>query len=365
MKHTLKKSITNFKGVKTNRKIVVIEVDDYGWSNVLSPEIHEKLKPNTFGNRYFVLNDRLESGKDLEMLFEVLNKHKDKNGRGAVFTPLTVMTNLVRKTDNSIEEFEFEPFLDTIDRFYGKESVNLWKEGISNKLFLPQYHGFEHINYELYLQMLKLKGGMTNQALNEGVIICLDKMPEKYHGKKYSAAYDFITSEEYVQKCKRLIAGLELFEKQIGYKAVLLTPPGGGYSYEYNNQLVRSGIKYVQLGNVHKITDIDGNQQKQRHYFGMNGNNGVTYIPRNCQFEPHSPAKVDWVDACLRDIEMAFFWNKPAMVSTHRINFVNQSNAKNGNGIKKLDELLARIKKKWPDVEFMGSSEMLANVFVK
>ena len=86
---------------------------------------------------------------------------------------------------------------------------------------------------------------------------------------------------------------------------------------------------------------------------------GQIIITRNCGFEPSDNSKSDWVDSCLADIKNAFYWNKPAVVSTHRVNYVSGIVEKNGvSGIIELSKLLKRIIKIWPDVEFITSNEL-------
>ena len=50
---------------------------------------------------------------------------------------------------------------------------------------------------------------------------------------------------------------------------------------------------------------------------------------------------------------------KPAIISTHRVNFIGSIFQKNADeNLKKFDYLLKTILKKWPDVEFMTSGEL-------
>jgi hypothetical protein len=61
----------------------------------------------------------------------------------------------------------------------------------------------------------------------------------------------------------------------------------------------------------------------------------------------------------MKQIETAFFWNKPAIISSHRVNFCGHIDPKNREiGLSALKELLQKIVKKWPDVEFMSSVEL-------
>ena len=62
---------------------------------------------------------------------------------------------------------------------------------------------------------------------------------------------------------------------------------------------------------------------------------------------------------CLRRINIAFKWNKPATIGSHRINFMGALDPKNRTtNLKLLDNLLKGITKQWPDVEFMTSDQL-------
>jgi len=50
---------------------------------------------------------------------------------------------------------------------------------------------------------------------------------------------------------------------------------------------------------------------------------------------------------------------KPAVVSTHRVNFMGELRAANRDrGLVLLEELLGRMVKHWPDVEFLSAVEL-------
>jgi hypothetical protein len=86
---------------------------------------------------------------------------------------------------------------------------------------------------------------------------------------------------------------------------------------------------------------------------------------RNVVFEPTDNRNVDWVAYSFKQIEAAFRWHKPAIISSHRVNFCGHIDENNRKiGIKALRELLKRIVTKWPDVEFMSASE-LGNLITK
>lgn len=80
---------------------------------------------------------------------------------------------------------------------------------------------------------------------------------------------------------------------------------------------------------------------------------------RNVLFEPFENEKIDWVNQAMNDINNAFIWGKPAIVSTHRINYVSQMSIKpRDKNLKMLNQLLKKILIRWPEVEFMSSDEL-------
>ena len=86
---------------------------------------------------------------------------------------------------------------------------------------------------------------------------------------------------------------------------------------------------------------------------------GQIYLTRNCFFEPSEKASFNWKDKCLKEIETAFRYKTPAIVSSHRVNYIGGLNVENReNGLRQLKQLLIQIKTHWPDVEFMSSDKL-------
>ena len=107
-----------------------------------------------------------------------------------------------------------------------------------------------------------------------------------------------------------------------------------------------------------------GNQKFKTNvrFLGQKNSLNQRYITRNCFFEPSSPGNMnadEWINLCIKEIEIAFRWNKPAIISSHRVNFVGHLDPKNRDiGLKSLDTLLNKITKKWPNVEFLTTVEL-------
>jgi hypothetical protein len=82
------------------------------------------------------------------------------------------------------------------------------------------------------------------------------------------------------------------------------------------------------------------------------------YITRDAFFEP-SVAAGNKVDKFLAEIRVDFKFKKPAVISSHRVNYIGGLSIKNrDNGLNKVSELLKTIITKCPNVEFITSIEL-------
>jgi hypothetical protein len=69
---------------------------------------------------------------------------------------------------------------------------------------------------------------------------------------------------------------------------------------------------------------------------------------------------VNWVDKSLESIKIAFTWKKPAIISTHRVNYVSGlSNSNRENSLDQLNNLLSEIIKRYPEVIFLSSPQLI------
>jgi hypothetical protein len=62
-------------------------------------------------------------------------------------------------------------------------------------------------------------------------------------------------------------------------------------------------------------------------------------------------------------MKYAFRWGKPCVISSHRVNYIGELNKKNRElTLTMLDGLLRRILTEYPDVEFMSSDQLGAEM---
>ncbi len=360
---SFRQNLSNSYGRSISKKVVVFESDDWGSQRMPSLDSFERLEKSgldlrSFDAERYNLNDTLATGQDLESLFEVLSGVKDAAGNCAVFTPISIVANpdFQKIHDSGFREYFYEPFPETLKRFPGCEhSFDRWKEGIQKKLFVPQMHGREHLNVTAWMKDLKNGQHQTILAFKEGL---WGFVPPAYPGVDYQAAFLLTDTDELEYQRSIIKEGLQLFTELFGYKAEYFVPPNGPFNNSLNKTLAENGIKFRCASKIQNETIDFGKTRKVFHYIGQKESNGITYITRNCFFEPSQAGK-DWIDSCLNDIKIAFRWNKPAIISSHRVNYIGALNPANRDkGLSQLAGLLKLIVRNWPDAEFMTTPQV-------
>jgi len=112
------------------------------------------------------------------------------------------------------------------------------------------------------------------------------------------------------------------------------------------------------LGLIRKEHQGFNKYKTEMNYTGKRTKEGLDIMVRNVVFEPTENRGINWVTFAMKQIEAAFRWNKPAIISSHRVNFCGHIDVKNReNGLLALENLLKEIVKKWPDAEFMSADQ--------
>lgn len=355
----------NSIGWKTNRKIVVFSVDDYGNVRVNSKEARTKMDEAGMKiySRFDIL-DTLETKQDLEQLYEVLASVKDKNNRSAVFTPFALPCNIdfEKMEAEDFKQFRFEMLPETYKKLAIEQpeaydgAWDLWQTGIAKGYLKPQFHGREHLNLHIFNDKLKKRDAELLTALKNKSYTSISD--DDYPSMSSTAAFDFWDVKENETLAPMIAEGLQLFEKVYGYKSNYCTPPVYNIHHSLFKTLQENGIRFIDLGLIRK--EHQGfNQYKTSFNYTGKSNNGLSTIVRNIVFEPTEDRGIDWVAFTMKQIETAFRWNRPAVISSHRVNFCGHIDPKNREkGLEALKNLVQEIVKKWPDVEFMSADEM-------
>lgn len=364
IKRAVSRNLVNIRGWRTDRKIVVIESDDWGSIRMPSREVYEKCLEAGYPVDQIAYErfDSLASEEDLELLFEVLNSVRDHNENPAVITANILATNpdFEKIKASNYQQYFYKLITKTFED-YPKHSncLDLWKKGKESGVFFPQSHGREHLNVSLFINALQQGDKDVLFGFEHGMPGCIPNNKNR-GGNKYVESMNFVNQQDKKNKLGNILEGLDLFEKLMGYRSESFIPPNYIWSPDFNEAMSKKGVKYYQGRRKMKEPISRGSVKLNSHYLGEKNEYGQRYLIRNAYFEPSlSGDKKKSVTRCLKDINASFRMNKPTIICSHRLNYVGFIDEKNrDNNLKLLKELLTGIKRKWPDVEFMNSVQL-------
>ena len=364
IKQELSNYLKNIPGWRTKRKLVIFSVDDYGNVRLASKAARLALQKKGISfSSHFDSYDTLETSRDLEQLYDVLTSVKDAQGNYAVFTPYALPCNInfEAMVKNNYQEYESELLPETYKKLSEKDAHayngawDIWKEGIAKGIMKPQFHGREHFNLTIFKDLL-LKGNENLlTVLKQNSYVTIPEHSDYNHS--WTAAYSFDDKKETDGFLNNVADGLKKFKEVYDYDSKVFTPPAQQFPLHLEPELGALGIQYIDCPRSLKRHLGNGQYQMEKHKLG--GGTIMTELVRNVVFEPAVARTSDWVNFTFKQIEAAFHMNKPANISSHRVNFCGHIDEKNRKqGLAALKQLLDKIVKRWPDVEFISAYQL-------
>lgn len=371
LKSKITNNLINLPGWHTKRKIVVIESDDWGAVRMFSKESYRSLLSKGIRvdkdpyNKY----DGLETKEDLYNLYEVLTTIKDKNGRHPVITANAVVANpdFTKIKEENFHKYHYELLTDTLGKSVRHSGAwEAWREGMKAGFLHPQFHGREHLNVKMWMRALQKGDKLVHEAFKHN-IFGLTPAVDKRIEHSFMGAFDSYLKEDIDNYRIIIKEGLHLFENIFGFKSRSFIPTRYTWPMEIEKFAKDGGVQFLQ-GMISQSIPLDEwkiFKYKKNNFLGKRSPGGLIYLMRNAYFEPSQNKSFPWLDDALRRIKIAFTWNKPAIISIHRLNFIGSIDSYNTDFTLPLfKSLLNEIIIKWPSVEFMTSDE-LGNLIIK
>lgn len=354
---TLKALINNMGGRRMVGKILVIESDDWGSVRMPNKAAYDKLLKAgvKVNNSAYCTYDCLEEEEDVAFLLHTLSDVKNNEGQAPILTANFVVSNpdfeQIKKDDYKL--YHYEPIANTYIKWGKGDVLDSVKSGMAAGLLKPQFHGREHVNVPLWLELLQNNNDFR-LAFELGMWgLSKDVFPNMR--KSIQATYDSLD----IEYCNESIeSGLRLFFDTFGYHSKTFIANNYIWPSALNETLANCQVEHFQ-GMKYQLFPIgtDGERQKRRVFMGQQNSLGMTYSVRNCFFEP-SELNTTY-DQVIKEVHSAFLLNKPAIVCTHRMNYSGGlSKAKRDQNLQELSKFLKAVVKIWPDVKFCSSDEL-------
>ena len=355
-----------FKSAGFKDKLIVIESDD--WGSIRTETLAQRESRNTIGPRVqkdpYLQLDGLADEHDLSALIEMLYSVKNDQGISPVLTAnvCTANPDFQRIKEGNYENYCFEPFFKTIEKkSNGKKILELWNEGHAKGLFKPQLHGREHLHALAWLAELRNGNKDLLKAFELETWGIPYKAAMQQRRKNLQAALDIYNLPNEVKfQTEWLKDSAKIFEEFFGYKSRSFIPPAYVWHSRINKTLLEIGVQSLQGIKLQYQPKKSGYRRKLRYIGEKDRKHHIRYFPRNVFFEPALQPNKDWVSETLLGIEKAFINKQPAIIGTHRINFIGKLEESNRTrNLKMLKAILNEVVKRYPDVQFVSSDKLL------
>jgi peptidoglycan/xylan/chitin deacetylase (PgdA/CDA1 family) len=358
--------LKNLLGWSTRRKLLVLSFDDYGVVRVASREALARARQwgLPVENRFDEL-DALESRTDIEAMVDTLDCVRDKHNRPAVLSPFFIPMNLDFEAANEsgLEDirlealdFTYQKLADHSPEAYGG-AWDAWQEAVKSGLFVPALHGCQHWSSALFRHYLAHDRSQMERILSLRSYAWLP--PSSFANVDPMQGCAFQQAQELDAIHQELERGVREFTRLLGAPPKYFNAPGGNESCRTHEVLARNGIRYIDVPRVMREHLGDGRVRRRFFHTGKRNRAGLTYIVRNVVFEPTFGDGGTAVDQALKQIAAAFRMQRPAVVSSHRVNFGGEIDPNNRRlGLERLGELLRSATRLWPDIEFISADEL-------
>jgi len=370
MKRFFADNLKNLRGWRKPRKLVAFAVDDYANVRVASRHARQRLIESGLDlSSQMDRFDSLETRQDLEALFEVLDSVRDSRGRPAVFTAYALSANPdFARIRADGKHYHCESVLDTFARLAAEQpgayegAWELWREGMDRGLLRPQFHGREHLNVALFEHKLNTRAQDLAVNIEHDCLAGLSGDPA-LPGVGFSHAFGLHDESALPAQREILSDGLDRFEQVWGFRSTTFTPPAMQLHPALFDVAKDGGVRAIDK--PLRFNRVVGNGERRRetnHSGRQRGQNHVTVV-RNVVFEPGKDMGFEPVKRAVQQVAAAFRWKRPAIISSHRVNFcghLDEDNRK--HGLNALQSLVKYLTVQWPEVEFVSVDQLLLEI---
>lgn len=370
LKRALLDHVKNIRGWRTSRKLLAFAVDDYANIRVDSLAARQRMLDAGLDlshqmDRY----DSLETRQDLEALFEVLDSVRDSKGRPGKFSAYALAANpdFARIRDDG-ERYHAESVTETFARLAAEQpqayegAWALWQEGRVKGLLQPQCHGREHLNLELFEHKLRHGADDLRASIQNDSLAGVTGDPA-FPGVGFSHAFGLHDAASLPRHREILADAFDQFEKVWGFRSTTFTPPAQQLHPSLFVDVEAAGALSIDKPMRCSRPMGDGARRREVNHSGRQAGQKHLTVVRNVVFEPGKDMGFEPVERAVQQVAAAFRWRKPAIISSHRVNFCGHLDESNrARGLAALQSLLQQITARWPQVEFVGVDDIVTEM---
>ena len=296
----------------------------------------------------------VEHADSLRRIIDVLLAHRDATARPAIMTIGAVLavpdTVAIRAAGYAsyrrrmLSDPEFLPIKQTL------------LQGRERGVLAIQLHGMEHCWPGTLLELAREAGEVRNW-LETSSGFDTESLPSAVQSRwtDVSALPSCPLGETAIRDA--VAEETQAFSQCFGEQASVVVPPTFVWSRTVERHWANSGVRVIVTpGKRLTLRDANGKPggEDKTILNGDRSEDGMIYLVRDVYFEPslgHDAKRA------LDDAESRFSLGRPALLETHRFNFVGDP-AVRDSSLAELDRLLMLARDRYPGLRFMNSCEL-------
>ena len=345
------RSLLPVEGFAFGRPLVLLQSDDWGRAGVRDQECWDELRALgiNLGERIYDFYS-LETAEDIAAIVSMLESHRDSTGRPACLEMNFILANVdfAKVSANNFQRIYLRTLIEGLpDGWKRPRLFEAYREGMSSGTLSPALHGMTHFcqqAVERHLQDPGERGLLLRNLWKAGVPYIHWRMPWigfEYWDPEAGVERDFLTLAAQQSLIESAVEGFTRFFSNAPRSACA---PGYRANSSTHHAWAKCGIQVAQNGPQAAMPP---------HFDG----NGTLHLYRSMDFEPAVMPEFS-LDACVRAAEDCFARGLPAIVSIHSINFHSALRDFRSRTLGLLDEFLAALEAKHPDLLYLRDEDL-------
>lgn len=345
------RSFLPVEGFAFGRPLVALQSDDWSRVGIRDREGWEELRDLglNLGERDYDFYT-LETAEDVAAIVALLQRHRDSTGRPASLGMNFIVANLdfARVTADDFRHIYLRDLAEGLPEGWKRPGLfDAYREGISAGVLSPALHGTTHFcrpAVERHLNDPGERGVLLRSLWKAGVPYIHWRMPWigfEYWDPQRAGEEDFLASGVQQSLIDSAVEGFTKFFSKAPRSACA---PGYRADKSTHQAWAKCGIQAAQNG---------PGKAMPPHF----DKNGILHLYRSMDFEPATSQEFS-LDACWRAAEDCFARGLPAIVSVHSINFHSTLKDFRSRTLSLLDEFLAALEAKHPDLLYVRDEDL-------
>jgi len=333
-----------------SRPLVLLHSDDWGRVGVRDREGFDLLRSQgvRLGERPYDLYS-LETAEDVAAVVGLLQRHHDASGRCPFLMMNTCAANLdfPKMKQDGFRRVLLKPLIKGLPGQWSRPGLfDAYKVGIKAGVLQPALHGITHFSEAAVLKVLAKKNEQAELLLK----LWEAETPYIFWRMPW-VGYEFWDPEDAKEKFlnrqrqrELIIQGFQLLSLLTGTKPVSACAPGYRANADTHRAWAEVGIRVAVNGTG------DGIRAPHLDDFGL------LHVYRNVDLEPsqHDSEIEKYVELA----GMCFARGLPVIISIHSINFHSTLKDFRSSSIAVLDQLLAALETKYPDLLYANDEDL-------